>query len=193
MGIRSVLLPLLIATLLLSGCAAPAAPAAPNAAPPLELIAELGIDTSSPRSVIEGLDTLPVERRPAPDALVASVRSGELLLQPGNVSLPLDNEGFYLSLAPYVSATHPCEFHSLTTCLGELQNTPVELTVTDAASGVAEIQRSTITADNGFVGVWLPRDREFIVKVVAEQGVAETRVSTGGDDPTCLTTLQLKA
>lgn len=196
MGIRSALLPLLAAALVLTGCASAQTPEAPAADAPsaaLELIAELGIDASDGKAIVEGLDTLPVEKRPHPDDLLASVQPNELVLQPGNVSLPLSEAGFYLSIAPYVEQTHPCAFHSLTTCLGELQNTPIELTVSDAKTGDVVVSEITATADNGFVGIWLPRDGEFDVRVVGEHGTAEQRVTTGAEDPTCLTTMQLTA
>ncbi|KAM9862934.1 CueP family metal-binding protein [Leucobacter sp. BZR 635] len=194
MGIRTALVPLLAAAaLLFTGCAS--APAEEEAGPPaaLEQIAALGIDTSDPQALVEGLDTLPIASRPSPDTLVASVQPHEVVLQPGDISLPLSDAGFYLSIAPYVDQTHPCSFHSLTTCLGELRNTPIELTITDAESGEVVTSEITVTADNGFVGVWLPRDGEFDVRIVGEQGTAETRVQTHEDSPTCLTTMQLTA
>lgn len=192
MGIRSALLPLLAAALLLTGCASAQTPAAEGPPMAVDQVAELGIDTSDAKSIIEGLDTLPVANRPSPDSLIASVRPNELVLQPGDVTLPINDSDFYLSIAPYVTQTHPCDFHSLTTCLGELQNTPVELTVTDAETGEVVLSEVTATADNGFVGLWLPRDGAFDVRIVGEQGVAEQQVTTGADDPTCLTTMQLK-
>ncbi|GAA2826331.1 hypothetical protein FB468_1516 [Leucobacter komagatae] len=193
MGIRLAFASLLAAALFLTGCASAqeTAEEAPPAA--LEQIAALGIGTADAKAIIEGLDTLPVDKRPSPDNLIASVQPGELVLQPGNVTMPIDEDRFYLSIAPYVNQTHPCDFHSLTTCLGELQNTPVELTVTDVASGETVISEITATADNGFVGVWLPRDGEFNVRIVGENGAAEQRVTTGAEDPTCLTTMQLRA
>lgn len=193
MGIRSALLPLLAAALLLTGCASAQTPAAEEPPPAVEQIAQLGIDTSDAKSIIEGLDTLAVTSHPSPDTLSASVRPNELVLQPGDVTLPIDDSDFYLSIAPYVTQTHPCDFHSLTTCLGELQNTPIELAVTDAETGEVVLSEITATADNGFVGIWLPRDGAFDVRIVGEQGVAEQRVTTGSEDPTCLTTMQLTA
>lgn len=193
MGIRSAVLTLLAGALLLTGCTAAAEPETEAPAAALEQVAALGLATDDAQAIVEGLDRLPVDKRPSPDALIASVRPTELVLQPGDVTLPLADAGFYLSIAPYVNQTHPCDFHSLTTCLGELQNTPIELTVTDTKTGEVVVNEITATADNGFVGVWLPRDGEFDVRVVGEQGVAEQRVTTGDTDPTCLTTMQLRA
>ncbi len=193
MGIRSAVLTLLAGALLLTGCTTAAEPETEAPAAALEQVAALGLATDDAQAIVEGLDRLPVDKRPSADALIASVRPTELVLQPGDVTLPLADAGFYLSIAPYVNQTHPCDFHSLTTCLGELQNTPIELTVTDTKTGEVVVNEITATADNGFVGVWLPRDGEFDVRVVGEQGVAEQRVTTGDTDPTCLTTMQLRA
>ena len=157
-----------------------------------QMLDALNLDAADPKTMIETLDAMPVAARPGD--LVVSVLPTSLRLQPGEpdeVSIPLSEEYFYLSIAPFVSETHPCTFHSLTTCLGELQHTPIELTVTDTASGAVVVSKDTTTADNGFVGVWLPRGGEFSVRIDSDQGSAEQTVKTGDEDPTCLTTLQL--
>lgn len=160
---------------------------------PLEqILADLGLDESDPKAMIEALEALPVDDRPSD--LIASVLPTALQLQPGQpdeTTLAIDGDEFYLSIAPFVSTTHPCTFHSLTTCLGELQRTEVDLTVTDVRTGEVVVSERTSTADNGFVGVWLPKNREFTVRIDSARGSAEQLVTTGGEDPTCLTTLQL--
>lgn len=205
MGIRSIVATVaLLAALGLSGCGAATPPADADSSnrgnstqtepsnSVTQILEELGLDASDPEAIIEALDALPLAERP--DGLIASVLPTSLQLQPGGpdeVSIPLSNESFYLSIAPFVSNTHPCTFHSLTTCLGELQNTPIDLTVTDTASGEVLVSKRTSTAGNGFVGVWLPRGGEFSVRVDSAKGSAEQVVTTGDSDPTCLTTLQL--
>lgn len=157
-------------------------------------LATFGLGPGDPRAIIDTLDTLAIDRRPT--SFTASVRPDVLVLTPQGgepVTLALAADEFYLSIAPYVTETHPCTFHSLTTCLGELRNTPVDVTVSDAVSGNVVRSGRTSTADNGFVGVWLPRGGSFIVRVATEAGAAEQLVSTGARDPTCLTTLQLRA
>ncbi len=201
MGIKKTAIALsLLATLGLAGCA-PAAVApdegsssAQTATPRAidEILESLELDQTNPQALINALDAMPVADRPSD--LIASVLPNAVTLQPGQpdeLTLPLDGQDFYVSMAPYVSQTHPCTFHSLTTCLGELQNTPIELTVTDLASGEVVISESTSTADNGFVGVWLPRDREYSVRIDSEGGSTEQIIKTGAEDPTCITTLQL--
>ncbi|MCK0111758.1 CueP family metal-binding protein [Ornithinimicrobium sp. F0845] len=140
--------------------------------------------------IIEHLDQLDVEDRPAD--LMASVRVDELQLSAGTEQLSLDlpEDRFYLSFAPYVNQTHECYYHSLTTCRGELSNEDVQVTVTNDAGEVV-VDEELTTFDNGFVGLWLPRNLQGTLRVSAEDGTGQVPVSTGTDDPTCLTTIQL--
>lgn len=140
--------------------------------------------------IIDHLDRLDVQDRPAD--LMASVHVNELRLSAGaeELSLDLPEDRFYLSFAPYVNQTHECYYHSLTTCLGELSNEDVQVTVTNEAGEVV-VDEELTTFDNGFVGLWLPRDLQGTLRVSAEDGTGQVPVSTGTDDPTCLTTIQL--
>lgn len=47
-------------------------------------------------------------------------------------------------------------------------------------------------ADNGFVGVWLPRNSTATLTVVHDGRTGTSAIGTGTGDPTCLTTLQVK-
>ncbi|WP_455133585.1 CueP family metal-binding protein [Microbacterium aurum] len=47
------------------------------------------------------------------------------------------------------------------------------------------------TNSNGFVGLWLPRDIDATLTITHENGSITTPISTGADDPTCLTDLPL--
>lgn len=196
-----------IAALLLTGCAQGASAPdstegegsrgsgtsrAQEAVPAAPVLERLGLDIADPRAAIDALDALPVAERPA--ELIASVRPDALVLQPGTseeVSAPLDPSIFYLSVAPYRDATHPCEMHSLTTCLGEMRDTEIGVRVVDATTGEVLIDGRQRTADNGFAGLWLPRDRELRVSVEAGGDTGEAVVRTGSDDPTCLTEIRL--
>lgn len=152
---------------------------------------DLGSVGTDARAVIDRLDATRVEDRP--EGVVASVRPGELVVQDaaGERSLPMPADLFYLSVAPYVDGTHECFFHSLTTCLGELRNTDVEISVVDAATGETVMSQSARTFDNGFVGLWLPAGIDAVLTITAEGRSATAEISTHADDPTCLTTLQL--
>ncbi len=193
-SLRSTFVALIAAAgLLLAGCSSgdvtpPVDEQAPATFAQLEA---LRIDTSDAVTIIDGLDALKVAERPSD--MTAVVQTNELQIEPGSIVLPLPEDSFYVSIAPYLTETHPCTFHSLTTCLGELQNIPLELTITDTASGEHVVQGITATADNGFVGAWLPRDREYLVRIVSADGFAEEVINTGEGEPTCITTMQLTA
>ncbi|MFJ2519318.1 CueP family metal-binding protein [Cellulosimicrobium cellulans] len=145
----------------------------------------------SGQEVVDRLEGLETADRPTD--LVASVRAAELVLadESYETTVPLPEDTFYLSVAPFVDETHECFYHSLTTCQGELAGEPVSVTVVDAATGEVLVEEDTTLGANGFVGLWLPRDVDAELRVEHEGRVGTTTVSTGADDPTCLTTLQL--
>jgi hypothetical protein len=157
------------------------------------ILREFGFPATDAVHLIDTLDATPVAQRPA--GLMASVRPGELQLTDAagrKAGLPLPTDRFYLSIAPYVQGTHECHFHSLTTCRGELSGAALDVTVRDAASGEVLVSGQRTAFDNGFVGLWLPRDitAEVTIDYLGRQ--AHATVSTAADDAaTCLTTMRL--
>jgi hypothetical protein len=183
------------AVLALAGCAS-----SPTVADPAEssaaespILAAYGLAGLDGREIVDRLERTPVAARQSD--LMASVRPGELLLstagsdQPIVVDLPDDE--FYLSVAPYVEQTHDCYFHSLTTCRGELAGAEVRVRITDRGTGEVLVDEVTETFDHGFVGFWLPSGIGATIQVEYEGHSASQDISTGPDDPTCLTTVQL--
>lgn len=56
----------------------------------------------------------------------ASITSNELIITKSDGKqevIDILNEDFFVSIAPYVKETHPCQNHSLTGCQGEMPNT----------------------------------------------------------------------
>lgn len=157
------------------------------------MLATYGLDGMDGPAVIEHLETLGGSDRP--EALMASVRPTELLLSDasGETTLPLPDDEFYLSFAPYVSQTHDCFHHSLTTCQGEFVQEPVQVKIVDQGSGEVLVDEIRTTEENGFIGVWLPRDIDATLQVSypIDAMSGEQSISTREDSPTCLTTLQL--
>ncbi|GAB3156522.1 CueP family metal-binding protein [Micromonospora sonneratiae] len=192
-----------VSVLLVTGCssggdntAAAGADTASSAAPSVSagaepLLARYGLAGKSTVEVIDRLDRLGLQDRPAD--LKASVRASELVVSAGGQehSLALPDDRFYLSVAPYVQRTHECFYHSLTTCKGELVNTEVQVRVVDDASGKVLVDEAVTTFANGFVGFWLPRGMTGTLRIASGGKAAETKISTGPDAPTCLTTLQM--
>lgn len=144
------------------------------------------------RGMIERLDAMAVSERPVD--LIASVTPDALVLtgDEQTTSMPMPDDEFYLSLAPYENQTHDCYFHSLTTCLGELKDEEMRIIVTDEATDDTVINETRTTYDNGFIGIWLPRGMTGMLTVEHDGKTASTPISTENDDDlTCLTSLRL--
>lgn len=155
-----------------------------------EFLAEHGLAGKSVEQIIDAIDQNPQAR---PLGYSASVTGTALKLSSGNQSytLPLGDK-FYLSFAPYERQTHPCFNHSLSGCQGEMPNTLFNVKVTDKQGNVL-INREMKSYQNGFVGVWLPRNIEGVIEVSRGGKVAAFPIQTASDSQTCLTSLQLRA
>lgn len=186
-----------ILALVLAGCAiTPSGPAPSSVSSQTserEFLADHGLSGLDVRQVIERLDTMPVADRPTD--LLASVQPEALVLtddQERETRLRLPEDEVYISIAPYQDQTHDCYFHSLTTCLGELASEEVQVTLT-GADGEVIIDEARQTYDNGFIGLWVPRDTEVTLTIEHEGQEANARISTmSDDDATCITTMRLQ-
>ncbi|MDJ1371150.1 hypothetical protein C7K25_07185 [Gulosibacter molinativorax] len=184
-------------TLGLSGCAA-STPASTPAHSQVQtqasgdMLADHGLAGLDAPEIIEQLDTLPIAERPT--NLIASVQPGALVLtddQQRETQLEMPANQVYISVAPYQNQTHDCYYHSLTTCVGELGNEDVQVTLT-GSDGEVLIDETRQTYDNGFVGMWVPRGIEAELTVTLGESTGSAPISTvNSDDPTCITTLQL--
>ena len=141
--------------------------------------------------IIDHLDRQKVTERPTD--LIASVRADELLLSSDDqeVVLDLPDNQTYVSIAPYLTSTHDCFYHSLTTCLGELDNEDIQVTITDEATGEVLVDETTTTFDNGFIGFWLPNDATGLIEISYQGRTGTTEFSTTDDGATCVTDLRL--
>ncbi|QED49477.1 hypothetical protein FSZ17_20635 [Cytobacillus dafuensis] len=78
----------------------------------------------------------------------------------------------------------------MTGCQGELANKEFNLFIEDADGNV--IQDEMVTSpSNGFIDLWLPRDKTFQIKIEHDGKIAESKLSTFEGDPTCITTMKL--
>ncbi|HEY4577665.1 MAG TPA: CueP family metal-binding protein [Yaniella sp.] len=182
---------LMSVALLLNGCAADTEQAANTAETSVQTLIDAhdlaGMDAGE---MIDHLDRVPLEERPTD--LIASVMPDHLVLASATeetvLELPADQ--FYLSIAPFVNQTHECHYHSLTTCVGELSEQEVELTVTDD-SGEVLVDEQRTTFDNGFVGVWVPAGSSGTIEITYDDKTGTTEFSTDDEAATCITDLQL--
>lgn len=146
------------------------------------------LDGLSVEEIVYALDST----RSDPAELSSSINSEYLILsdKSGEIKLALPEDKFYLSFAPYIDQTHPCATHSMASCQGELVNEEVSALITDGEGN--EIYKADVTTmENGFVGVWLPRDIEGTVTVLYNGLSAQAPINTYAGSDTCLTTLQL--
>lgn len=158
-----------------------------------EILLDYGITTTDVQEVIAILDEMPRSERP--NDLRASIQPDQLLLETTDGrqgKLPMPEDQFYVSFAPYEAQTHDCYFHSLTTCTGELQNQDISVKITDSDSGEVLLEGDATTFDNGFYGVWLPRGISAEMVIEHDGKTATADLSTrNSDDATCVTTVKL--
>jgi len=123
----------------------------------------------------------------------ASITSHELIVTDSNkeeTSYELPEEEFFVSIAPFIETTHECAIHSLTGCQGELVEKEFDVYIQDEAGNVVVDETMTSFA-NGFIDLWLPRDKTYTVKIGYDGKTAESKLSTYKGDNTCVTTMQL--
>lgn len=176
-----------------TGCGVPKKDAGAGSGGSTDVAAEFGLAGLDAKALIDKLDQLPVADRPK--GLSASVEPNQVVLTDAKdrkQAIRMPAEETYVSVSPYLKDTHECHFHALTSCLGELKNAPIKLTVTDQTTGAVIRQESTRTFDNGFIGLWLPRNLKATVTIEYDGHRGSEKISTvGPDDATCVTTLQL--
>ncbi|RCX23635.1 hypothetical protein DFP94_1011237 [Fontibacillus phaseoli] len=123
----------------------------------------------------------------------ASITSHKLTVSDegeGTSTYDLPQDEFFVSIAPFVESTHPCEIHSLTGCQGEMADQEFEVNIVDD-EGNTVLNQKMKTYGNGFVDLWLPRDKTYKVKISHDGKTANSEISTFEGDNTCITTMQL--
>lgn len=185
---------LALGAIMLSGCASVEAPSTSTPVSTAdEILAEHNLDGLDADQLVNALDAMPLADRP--DGLTTSITADALILtdqheHTAEVALPSDV--IYVSVAPYQSRSHDCYYHSPTSCVGELRNTDVDVLVTDSETGETIFDENMQTFDNGFVGLWLPRDIEATITITHGGQAVTSTISTAGDDAqTCITTMRL--
>lgn len=108
----------------------------------------------------------------------------------GSTAYELPEDEFFVSIAPYLEQTHPCDIHSLTGCQGELADQEFDVSIADLEGNTILDQKMKSQA-NGFLDLWLPRDKTYRITVGHDGKTAESEFSTFDSDNTCITTLQL--
>lgn len=132
-------------------------------------------------------------RTDEPDDLNIGITGSKLLISDrmGSLELDLPEDQFYLSFAPYINQTHPCANHNLITCRGELKLQDIEVVIINLDTNVTIVNKTITTENNGFAGIWLPKNIEASISISMGNLNASTIIETKTTSDTCLTTLQL--
>lgn len=126
------------------------------------------------------------------DEVTASITSHKLIVKDSGkeTTFDLPNDEFFVSIAPFIKTTHPCEIHSLTGCQGELVKEDFDVYIQDEDGNVV-VDETMTSLENGFIDLWLPRNGNFQVKITHDDKSVESNISTFEGDNTCITTMQL--
>ncbi len=153
-----------------------------------DFLAQNGLEGKSVEQMVNTIDQMP-QSRPLP--YKASVTGKSLILtnDKQTYEYPLGDK-FYLSFAPWQNHTHPCENHSLSGCTGDMPNTQFDVKIT-SSNGDVVVQQPMQSYQNGFIGVWLPREMKGTIEVSYKGKHATAPVNTFINSPTCMTTLKL--
>ncbi|MFH1052635.1 MAG: CueP family metal-binding protein [bacterium] len=100
-----------------------------------------------------------------------------------------DNE-MYIAIAPYVNFTHSCSTHYISTCKAELSNKVLQVIATGANENIIINDKYT-AMDNGFIELWLPRNRTININIIYGSLSSSETIITNKDSRTCLTTFKL--
>ncbi|GAA4519686.1 CueP family metal-binding protein [Brachybacterium paraconglomeratum] len=156
------------------------------------LLSTDGLAGRDAREIIDSLEALPLDQRS--HLIQATVLPDRLALEDdagSETALLLPAGKSYVAVAPFVDTTHECFHHELSHCTGELLSTEVGVLLT-GTDGAVMLDELRTTAPNGFLGLWLPRDRELTLTISLDGAVSTASLSTSADSPTCITTMQLQ-
>lgn len=123
----------------------------------------------------------------------ASITSTELIVTDENnkeQKYPLPEDEFFVSIAPFIEQTHPCDIHSLTGCQGEMIEEDFDVYIEDEDGKVVVDEKMT-SHKNGFIDLWLPRDHTYLVTITYGDMQVQSELETFEDNGTCITTFQL--
>lgn len=150
----------------------------------------LGLAEYDAESLLVGLDQGTVDV----NDFAVSVYPNELkvLTEDEEFVLEMPKDSFYLSVAPYVTRTHDCFYHSATGCQGELVDADFHILIT-SDSGDVILDETYNSGTNGFVDLWLPKGIEGTMTISYDGLSVSQDVTTVADDAkTCETTMQLQ-
>ncbi|MDA3940984.1 MAG: CueP family metal-binding protein [Spirochaetia bacterium] len=125
--------------------------------------------------------------------ITSFIESDKLIVQFANkttVEIPLPSESMVVALAPYIDKTHSCSTHYISGCQGELVDVSVKVLALQD-DGTVLIDQTMKTMANGFIELWLPRNKNISLTLESMNLKSEGELTTFSDSNTCITTFQL--
>jgi hypothetical protein len=125
--------------------------------------------------------------------ITSFVEPDKLIVQFPNKStteIPLPEDSMMIALAPYINKTHSCETHYVSGCQGELVDVSVKVLALQD-DGTVLIDQTMKTMANGFIELWLPRNKNISLTLESMNRKTEGVLTTFSDSNTCITTFQL--
>ena len=104
--------------------------------------------------------------------------------------IDIEQEDFFVAIAPYINTTQSCTEYNLTEAIGELKEVDFEVKVADL-DGEVYIEETMKSEKNGFLNLWLPRYKKFIVLIKYGDKATEVIVSTYEEDISCISVVKL--
>ncbi|MBW6455839.1 MAG: CueP family metal-binding protein [Trueperaceae bacterium] len=143
-----------------------------------------GVDAYAAMDLANAWKGQPVTSYVTPQAVHFAFQDGQ------EVEVALPDDVMLVSVAPYLVRTHPCLTHYASGCQGELVDAPFHVRAA-LGDGTVVIDEVRPTMANGFVDLWLPRGHAIELTFELDGYRTVGVVTTHGDSPTCITTLQL--
>jgi Periplasmic copper-binding protein CueP len=106
------------------------------------------------------------------------------------IEISLPHDSMIIAIAPYIEKTHKCSTHYISGCQGELVDIPIKVMALQE-DGTVLINQTLTTMSNGFIELWLPRDKNITLTMESMNRKAEGTLTTFSDSKTCITTMNL--
>jgi hypothetical protein len=78
----------------------------------------------------------------------------------------------------------------LTGCQGEMVEEEFDVYIEDTEGNLI-LDKTLKSQSNGFIDLWLPRDKTYRIKIAHDGKTVRSEFSTFESDGTCITTMQL--
>lgn len=152
---------------------------------PDKILKQLGLENLEIKELVNNLD----QRIDEPSNIGARITGDTLFLYDNEkeYSIDLPTDSFFVSIAPYINEVHPCTIHNLVTCRGEIYGQSMRIRVVDENNQII-LDEDRTTQENGFIGLWLPKDINAMLKVDYNGLSVEYPISTYSESDTCITT-----